>query len=238
MFFVIFLNLENTENMGKCCLTSDTPLEKNSNSSLLGEIYVDSTKTHMFLFVSFHKIFYSNFFLDIIFNFTVFFEGIAIVYFRGDRDKLRMWLMGFHWFHRRNRGLQWYEFLYQSQFRLHSRINSLWYRTTTNNWSATSHLVDAIVIVIVMPSAAEPKPNDDLSNHPQLAFDTTQLPIMSTNECPKGLHSTLFVVRVVACIFVVCHQTRIVKALIPIDIAKAIDVKEKLCSQCTKINTR
>jgi hypothetical protein len=87
---------------------------------------------------------------------------------------------------------------------------------------------------MVMPFAAEPKTSDGLPYLPQLAFNTVKSPFMSTNDCPKGLHSTLFVVRVVAYVSIVCHQTRIVKALIPIDVAEAINVKEKLCSQYTK----
>jgi hypothetical protein len=132
----------------------------------------------------------------------------------------RRWWMGCYW-PRWQIGWLWRrEFMCQSQL-LHGRINNLWCRTTTNNQSTMSHLVDAIPIVIVMPFAVEPKPNDVLLNLPHLAFNTIKPLIMSTDNCPMGLHSKFFVVGVVACVSVVCQQTKIVKPLIPIDVARS-----------------
>jgi hypothetical protein len=70
---------------------------------LLGEIYVDSAKTRLFLFVSFHKNFSKYFFLDVIFTFIVFFKGLTIaIYFCGDHVELRLWWIFLHWYSSRN----------------------------------------------------------------------------------------------------------------------------------------
>lgn len=110
------------------------------------------------------------------------------------------------------------------------------FRATICTWRATSIFVGLITVGNMVPVATETKTSDGLQYFLQLAFNTVKSLFMSTNDYLKGLHSMLFAVRVVDCISVVFHQTKIVKALISIDVLEAIDTKKKLCSQCRRIN--
>jgi hypothetical protein len=121
---------------------------------------------------------------------------------------------------------------------LHGKRNSLWCRNTINKRSATSHLVDAIPIVIVMPFAVQPKSSDGLFYLPHHTVNITKSLSLGVIGCPKGLHSPLFVVGVVSRVSVSCHQTRIVKALISIDVARADRSEENLCSQAQTFNSQ
>jgi hypothetical protein len=89
-----------------------------------------------------------------------------------------------------------------------------------------------------MPFAADPKTSDVLLYLLQPAFNTIKPLSMSTDGYPKGLHSTFFVVEMVAYVSVVCHHTKIVKALIPIDIARSDKRERESVFSMHKINTR
>jgi len=84
--------------------------------------------------------------------------------------------------------------LRRSQLLLHGKRNSLWCSNTINKRSATSHLVDAILIVIVMPFAVQPKSSDGLFYLPHHRVNITKSLSMGIVGCPKGLHSTFFTV--------------------------------------------
>jgi hypothetical protein len=88
-----------------------------------------------------------------------------------------------------------------------------------------------------MPFAIEPKLSNVLLYLSQLVFNTIKPLIMSTNGCPKGLHSMFFVIGVVAYVFVIYHQVKIVKALIPIDVVRSDKRERETMFSIYRINT-
>lgn len=105
-------------------------------------------------------------------------------------------------------------------------MSSLWNRTTTSNQMTMSNLFHVVLIRMVVPIFVNPKASDGLVPFPQHTFDTIKkLLFLSVNSCPKGMHSTIFIARVVdcACVSVIFYQSMLIKAFIPIDVAEAIN---------------